>query len=119
MQYDMIITVPFPALDLLKFLFEPNGFVYFVLLCCLNKTVTLLTVIWVLQNSRPSSYSSKSRSTPAKARQSPVVSSALAESPSSWEKVIFSFAFFLYRVHCFLKNSNLGNAVYLFLIDLT
>lgn len=41
----------------------------------------------VSKNSRPSSYSSKTRSTPAKARESAVVSYALSKSPSSWEKV--------------------------------
>ncbi|CAJ1975137.1 unnamed protein product [Sphenostylis stenocarpa] len=41
----------------------------------------------VSKNSRPSSYSSKTRSTPAKARESAVVSNAFAMSPSSWEKV--------------------------------
>ncbi|XP_045816356.1 serine/threonine-protein kinase ATM isoform X4 [Trifolium pratense] len=43
----------------------------------------------VSKNSRPPNYSSKSRSTPAKARQrqSALVSSGMAESPSSWEKV--------------------------------
>ncbi|KAK7281904.1 hypothetical protein RIF29_10269 [Crotalaria pallida] len=39
------------------------------------------------KNSKPSSYGSKTRSTPAKARESAVVSSALAKSPFSWEKV--------------------------------
>ncbi|XP_057442948.1 serine/threonine-protein kinase ATM [Lotus japonicus] len=43
----------------------------------------------ISKNSRPSSYSSKTktRSTPAKARHSAVVSSALEKSPSSWDKV--------------------------------
>ncbi|XP_052731784.1 serine/threonine-protein kinase ATM isoform X5 [Vigna angularis] len=41
----------------------------------------------VSKNSRPSSYSSKTRSTSAKARESAVVSNSLAKSPSSWEKV--------------------------------
>jgi ataxia telangiectasia mutated family protein len=43
----------------------------------------------VSKNSRTPNYSSKSRSTPAKARQrqSAVVSSGVAESPCSWEKV--------------------------------
>ncbi|RDY13102.1 Serine/threonine-protein kinase ATM, partial [Mucuna pruriens] len=39
----------------------------------------------VSKNSRPSSYSSKTRSTPAKTRNSTVVSNALSKSP--WEKV--------------------------------
>ncbi|XP_019416969.1 PREDICTED: serine/threonine-protein kinase ATM isoform X2 [Lupinus angustifolius] len=39
------------------------------------------------KNSKPSSYGSKTRSTPAKSRESAVVSSALAKSPFSWEKV--------------------------------
>nr|XP_012571741.1 serine/threonine-protein kinase ATM isoform X3 [Cicer arietinum] len=68
-----------------------------VILHCLNE----LRVCYVMErslvpsrhemskSSRPPNYSSKSRSTPAKARQrqSAVVSSGLAESPSSWEKV--------------------------------
>ncbi|KAK7354055.1 hypothetical protein VNO80_19511 [Phaseolus coccineus] len=41
----------------------------------------------VSKNSRPSSYSSKTRSTSAVARESAVVSNSLAKSPSSWEKV--------------------------------
>ncbi|KAK7350621.1 hypothetical protein VNO77_09440 [Canavalia gladiata] len=41
----------------------------------------------ISKNSRPSSYGSKTRSTPAKARVSAAVSNALAKSPSSWEKV--------------------------------
>ncbi|XP_027942226.1 serine/threonine-protein kinase ATM [Vigna unguiculata] len=41
----------------------------------------------VSKNSRPSSYSSKTRSTSAKARESAVISNSLAKSPSSWEKV--------------------------------
>ncbi|XP_068483746.1 serine/threonine-protein kinase ATM isoform X2 [Phaseolus vulgaris] len=41
----------------------------------------------VSKNSRPSSYSSKTRSTSAMARESAVVSNSMAKSPSSWEKV--------------------------------
>ncbi|KAJ1384473.1 PIK-related kinase [Sesbania bispinosa] len=41
----------------------------------------------ISKNSRPSNYSSKGRSTPAKARESAVVSSALAKTPTLWEKV--------------------------------
>ncbi|KAJ1418257.1 PIK-related kinase [Sesbania bispinosa] len=39
------------------------------------------------KNSRPSNYSSKGRSTPAKARESAVVSSASAKTQTLWEKV--------------------------------
>ncbi|QHO17058.1 hypothetical protein HN873_033624 [Arachis hypogaea] len=41
------------------------------------------------KNSKPSSYTSKTRSTPAKARESGAGSSALAKSVSSWEKVFW------------------------------
>ncbi|OIV96965.1 hypothetical protein TanjilG_00547 [Lupinus angustifolius] len=55
------------------------------------------------KNSKPSSYGSKTRSTPAKSRESAVVSSALAKSPFSWEKVSSSLHFLFHRVQCFLK----------------
>jgi hypothetical protein len=79
--------------------------------CSLPKTWHLEIIVWakciyffhwcfgncclVLQNSRTPNYSSKSRSTPAKARQrqSAVVSSGVAESPCSWEKVWCSLQF--------------------------
>ncbi|MED6180994.1 hypothetical protein PIB30_015217 [Stylosanthes scabra] len=43
----------------------------------------------ISKNSKPSSYTSRTRSTPAKARESGAGSSALAKSLSSWEKVFW------------------------------
>lgn len=93
-----------------------------MLLCCLDKTGSSGNYVkcgLVLQNPRPPNYSSKSRSTPAKARESAAVSRALAKSPSpsSWEKVSSPLHFCLIRIHCFLKNVNLWNGIYLLMVE--
>ena len=71
-----------------------------------NKTLVYFVI---LQNSRPSSYSSKTRSTSAIARESPVVSNSSAKSPSSWDKVLSSWVI-TFILQLFSEKSNLWNA---------